>query len=97
MPQQWVSDVLGFWFGELGPDEWFSRSDATDAKIRERFLRLWGALSAHVPRDIAATSDGAVAAVLVHGRAGGCLRQGLRQRACRQHQCGQAGREPLRS
>jgi uncharacterized protein (DUF924 family) len=40
----WVGEVLEFWFGELAPADWFARSDALDARIRERF----GALHAHL-------------------------------------------------
>ncbi len=36
----WVSDVLRFWFGELAEAEWFRKSDATDALIRQRFMGL---------------------------------------------------------
>lgn len=30
-------DILGFWFDEAGPKNWFKQSDAFDAKIRQRF------------------------------------------------------------
>jgi uncharacterized protein (DUF924 family) len=33
-------DVLHFWFEELSTKQWFSRSDSTDALIRERFALL---------------------------------------------------------
>jgi uncharacterized protein (DUF924 family) len=36
----WVTEVLHFWFDELGEAGWFAQSDATDALIRERFLWL---------------------------------------------------------
>jgi len=36
----WVAEVLRFWFEELSHDQWFTRSDGLDAKIRERFLKL---------------------------------------------------------
>jgi uncharacterized protein (DUF924 family) len=36
----WVSEVLHFWFDELGEARWFAKSEHTDAQIRERFLWL---------------------------------------------------------
>jgi uncharacterized protein (DUF924 family) len=36
----WVSEVLHFWFDELGPAHWFTKSENTDVQIRERFLPL---------------------------------------------------------
>jgi len=36
----WVSEILHFWFDELGKARWFARSDHTDALIRGRFLSL---------------------------------------------------------
>lgn len=36
----WVSEILHFWFDELGKARWFTRSDHTDALIRGRFLGL---------------------------------------------------------
>jgi uncharacterized protein (DUF924 family) len=40
----WVGEVLDFWFGELGPRQWFAKDAALDERIRERF----GALHAHL-------------------------------------------------
>ncbi len=36
----WVTEVLRFWFDELGAPRWFARSEETDAQIRDRFLLL---------------------------------------------------------
>jgi len=36
----WVSDVISFWFEELKQEHWFSRSNAIDMQIRERFQTL---------------------------------------------------------
>jgi uncharacterized protein (DUF924 family) len=35
-----VTEVLHFWFDELGEARWFAKSEHTDAEIRERFLWL---------------------------------------------------------
>jgi uncharacterized protein (DUF924 family) len=36
----WVTEVLHFWFDELGDAHWFAKSERTDAQISERFLAL---------------------------------------------------------
>jgi uncharacterized protein (DUF924 family) len=36
----WTGEVLDFWFEKLGPSDWFERSEAVDAQIRDRFLSL---------------------------------------------------------
>jgi len=50
----WVREVLAFWFGELGPKQWFSKSDDLDARIRLRF----GALHAQLLATQAAGVEG---------------------------------------
>ena len=50
----WVREVLDFWFGELGPRQWFSKSDELDARIRMRF----GALHAQLLATQAAGVEG---------------------------------------
>ena len=42
----WVGDVLRFWFDEITRDDWFGKSDALDARIRDRFLVLHARLLA---------------------------------------------------
>jgi uncharacterized protein (DUF924 family) len=43
----WVSDVLEFWFEEVGEQGWFTKSDRIDAAIRECF----GGLQARLAMD----------------------------------------------
>jgi len=38
--------VLAFWFGELGPRQWFGKSEEVDARIRMRFGALHAQLLA---------------------------------------------------
>ncbi|HET7888729.1 MAG TPA: DUF924 family protein [Bradyrhizobium sp.] len=57
-------DVLAFW-REAGPERWYTRDDAFDASLRERFLDLWqeavaGRLSSWEDSD-----DGTLALVIV--------------------------------
>ena len=58
-------DILSFWFVEHGPDDWFSKSDAFDALIRERF----GAHHAFIVRGESVawrqTADGRLAEIIV--------------------------------
>jgi uncharacterized protein (DUF924 family) len=65
MGKEWVSEVLRFWFDELGPDGWFERKDATDEAIRSRFSALHEALSAAAPSTSFDSPDEALAAILV--------------------------------
>jgi uncharacterized protein (DUF924 family) len=48
----WVGEVLDFWFGELAPADWFAKSDALDARIRERFAALHAHLLATQAREV---------------------------------------------
>lgn len=36
-----ADDILKTWFEEIGPNGWFTASDANDAKLRERFLGVY--------------------------------------------------------
>jgi uncharacterized protein (DUF924 family) len=61
---EWCTDVLNFWFAELGEAHWFTKSDVVDALIRQRFLGLHEQLAAGEPAD-AATPHRALATVVV--------------------------------
>lgn len=41
MSEQWVDDVLDFWFGELTYEDWFGGSAELDERIRTRFGDLY--------------------------------------------------------
>lgn len=41
----WIRQVLNFWFRELDRSDWFSKDDAVDTQIRERFLSLHNQLA----------------------------------------------------
>jgi uncharacterized protein (DUF924 family) len=58
------AQVLDFWFG-AGPEKWFSRDDAFDAAIRQRFLPTYEAAAAGRLNDWQATSEGALALLIV--------------------------------
>jgi uncharacterized protein (DUF924 family) len=60
----WVTEVLHFWFEELGEANWFAKSEKVDAQIRDRF----GSLHQRLIADegcIAATPRALLAAVIV--------------------------------
>lgn len=61
----WARDVLAFWFAELQSDDWFTRKDATDAAIRQRFLGLWQAMRTAIPTEALLDRDAALAATIV--------------------------------
>jgi uncharacterized protein (DUF924 family) len=62
-----VSDpdtVLAFW-REAGPDRWFTKDDAFDAEIRDKFLATYEAASVGQLDHWSATAEGALALVIV--------------------------------
>lgn len=61
----WIDKVLTFWFSELTPKQWFSSSDELDATISERFGVLLRTLRTSTSSELAATPEGALAAIIV--------------------------------
>lgn len=59
-----ASDVLDFW-REAGPQRWFRKDDAFDARFRERFLSTHEAAAAGALEAWASTADGALAMVIL--------------------------------
>jgi len=37
--EEWIGEVIGFWFAELGRSRWFEKDADIDPAIRDRFLR----------------------------------------------------------
>ncbi len=37
----WPNEILTFWFEELDPKDWWTKSEAIDDLIRSRFFELW--------------------------------------------------------
>jgi uncharacterized protein (DUF924 family) len=58
------ADVLRFW-REAGPDKWFTRDDAFDAEVREKFLATYEAAAAGKLAAWEGTPEGALALVIV--------------------------------
>jgi uncharacterized protein (DUF924 family) len=63
MSDRWVEDVIHFWFEELEPANWFTRSERIDARIRERYQALYERLRT-APSDSYATPQACLAAVI---------------------------------
>ena len=62
----WVRDVLHFWFDELDRKAWFTKLDATDDKIRARFLDLHNRVRSTSSAELLIDADTtALAAVIV--------------------------------
>lgn len=61
----WVDDVLGFWFGELKPEDWFATKSETDEAIRRRFLKLWQEARRAIPAEAFLEAEPALAVTLV--------------------------------
>ena len=59
-----ADDIITFW-RESGPDAWFTKDDAFDATIRERFEATWHAARRGELDDWAETPQGLLALVLV--------------------------------
>lgn len=60
-----TANILGFWFDEIGPDRWWTRSAETDAAIVERFQPLWEEWRSRVPESFLGSADEAVAGVIL--------------------------------
>lgn len=63
--QDWIDEVLHFWFEELQPEAWYTRNPQVDDAIRNRFLSLYEKLAQHVPPEATSTVRGALATVIV--------------------------------
>src|SRR5262245_43483351 len=61
----WVGDVLRFWFEETTPEQWFKKDPAFDATVRRRFLALHEVLADDISEALFADARTALAAVVV--------------------------------
>lgn len=62
----WVGQVLHFWFDELEPKAWFTKSDAVDHRIREQFAEIHEQVARTLSRDeLAADAETSLAALVV--------------------------------
>src|SRR5262245_12677634 len=61
----WVGDVLKFWFEESTPEQWFKKDPAFDAAVRRRFLALHEVLADNISEALFVDARTALAAVIV--------------------------------
>ena len=61
----WVGDVLGFWFEECTPEQWFKKDEAFDNGLRDRFGAVHAAVTALAPEDCSRDAETALAAIIV--------------------------------
>lgn len=57
--------VLNFWFTECTPKQWFTKDDAFDARMRERFLATHAAIMKGETAHWRGTPEGRLAEILV--------------------------------
>jgi len=60
-----TAEILDYWFGAVGPENWWTRSDATDATITERFGALWEEWKARPATDFLVGPREALAGVVL--------------------------------
>jgi uncharacterized protein (DUF924 family) len=63
--EEWIGEVLSFWFDDVGPEAWFRKDSGVDERIRARFLILYEVLSEWPATDALASSERALATVIV--------------------------------
>jgi uncharacterized protein (DUF924 family) len=63
--ESWVEDVLRFWFGEIGPEQWYAGGSELDDRIRQRFSNLVSRLRNEVVVDEITDARTALAAIIV--------------------------------
>lgn len=63
--EDWIGDVLSFWFDDVGREAWFRKDAGIDERIRARFLILYEVLARWPPSDALASPNRALATVLV--------------------------------
>lgn len=64
MPTDWATEILQFWFAEAASRAWFSKDDAFDRLLRERFLERHEHIAALPIADCLRDARQAVAAVI---------------------------------
>lgn len=65
IPSDWSERVLAFWFDEVGPQRWFIKDAALDARIGELFGPVYEHLAQTPSEDLVADATQALAAVVV--------------------------------
>ncbi|MEH6827212.1 DUF924 family protein [Parasphingorhabdus sp.] len=61
----WSAEILSFWFQELDPRDWWTKSDVTDNLIKRRFFELWQEQKSKTAGDFLGSPETALAAVIL--------------------------------
>jgi len=65
LPDNWVDDVLKFWFDETKVEQWFKKDEAFDAEVRRRFLGLHETLAEQRDETLVSDPRTALATIIV--------------------------------
>jgi len=65
LTEGWERNVLGFWFSELTPEQWYKKDEELDRTITERFGALHDTIMASDNSALAATRQTTLAAIIV--------------------------------
>jgi uncharacterized protein (DUF924 family) len=65
LPEDWVSEVLDFWFREAKREQWFKKDESFDAELRRRFLSISAAVAARPDSALLNDPRTALAALIV--------------------------------
>lgn len=60
-----TADILHYWFDEIGPDRWWTRSDTVDDEIRIRFGELWKEWRSRTPESFLGSAHEALAGIIL--------------------------------
>ncbi|MGB5483438.1 DUF924 family protein [Parasphingorhabdus sp.] len=61
----WPAEILSFWFEELDPKDWWTKSDAIDDLIKKRFFELWETQKSKTADDFLTSPETALAAIIL--------------------------------
>jgi len=65
MVEDWPAEILHFWFDELEPKDWWTKSEAVDRQITERFFKLWEEQKTKVAKDFLTSAETALAGIIL--------------------------------
>jgi uncharacterized protein (DUF924 family) len=60
-----LSPIIRFWFDELDSEDWWTKNDALDNQIRDRFLELWQEQKSKTADAFLGSPETALAAVIL--------------------------------
>ncbi|GAB4352392.1 MAG: DUF924 family protein [Oricola sp.] len=65
LTEGWETNVLGFWFRDLAPEQWFGTDEELDRRITDRFGALHDTIAATDNAVLCASGETALAAIIV--------------------------------